>query len=68
MCEYMPYIMQARRGLQHNIVIQIGSILDGSSAAEALMDRLAPLLYILKVRESLGTGVHSLCTLVDVLS
>lgn len=59
---YMPYVMQARRGLRHDIAIQIGSILDSSSAVEGLIDRLAPALYLLKVCESCDTGVQMLCT------
>lgn len=62
MIVYMPHVMQARRGLRHDIAIQIGSILDSSSAAEALIDRLAPSLYILKVFRSSSTGVHIICT------
>lgn len=55
---YMPQIMQARRGLRHDICIQIGAVLDGSSPLESLLDRLAPSLYLLKVSFSLDIGVQ----------
>ncbi|KAF8594027.1 hypothetical protein BDV93DRAFT_565872 [Ceratobasidium sp. AG-I] len=49
MYSYLAHVLQTRRGFRHDICIQIGSMLDGSSPLESLLDRLAPTLYLLKI-------------------